>query len=166
MTIAIGQRGPELHAVQTASVVMRRTLRVGDGAPRRHDVHTAGTKKRLLLEAVIVHDLPVEQPGNGLQPDVGVWRNVHAATVCERRGPEAIEETPRSDQTFALYRQRANDCELSKRDRARRIRIELLVCGGDCLAGFGGDREVAHERFPSRRVYRTIKTAATSPTSS
>ena len=75
--LAIGQRGPELHAVQPSCVVGRRALGVGDRVTGRHDVHTAGAKHRLFAKAVVVDDLAFEQPCHRLQPHVRMRRNVH-----------------------------------------------------------------------------------------
>jgi hypothetical protein len=53
--------------------------------------------------------------------------DVHAATLRERRRPEAIEAAPRTNQTLALDRQRADGREFSQRDVSRRIRVEPLM---------------------------------------
>src|SRR5678815_4514778 len=149
MAVAVWKRGPELHAVQAARVVDRCPLCVRDGPPRRHDVHAAGTKECFLLQAVVVHDLAVEQPRDRLQTDVWMRSDVHAAALRERRWSEAIEEAPRSDESFALDRQCTDDGKLAERDLACGIRVELLVCGGDRFAGFGGDSGFAHGWAPA-----------------
>ena len=69
-------RHPELHAVQRSLVATRRLLGVRDAAPGGHEVELAGPDDLLGAEAVPVQDLAVEQPGDRLEPDVGMRPDV------------------------------------------------------------------------------------------
>ena len=92
-----GQRHPELDPVQHGRVVGRH-LGVGDAAPGRHQVQLAGLDQRMAADAVAVLDGATEQPAHGLQADVGVRRDDHAARLVHAVRPVVVEEAPGADQ--------------------------------------------------------------------
>jgi hypothetical protein len=106
VSVAIGQRGPELNSIQASCVVGRRSLGVGNGMTGGHHIDTTGAKNGFLPEAVIVHHFSFEQPRHRLQAHVRVGRHVHRHPLSERKRPEPIEKAPRADQAPPLDRQR------------------------------------------------------------
>src|SRR5688572_33056520 len=70
VTIAIGKCRPELHTIQPAGVVIRRSLRMRNGAPRRHAFPPPGPKTRSLLQPAVCTVPAVNHPGTGRRPVV------------------------------------------------------------------------------------------------
>ena len=140
MAITIGQGCPELDAAQTTGFVIWRAFGVRDRLTRGHHIHATRAQHRFLLQAVVVDDLAVEQPRHRLQSDVRMGSDVHASALTEGGRPKTIEETPRPDQPLALHRQRAHHGKLAETDLPHGKGFQLLLCGPECDAGFGGDR--------------------------
>ena len=85
-----GGRGlgdPQLHAVQVAAVGAGALLGVGDAPPGRHQVELAGHDDLLAAERVTVQRLALQEPGDGLQADVRMRGDVHAAGALTSAGP-------------------------------------------------------------------------------
>ena len=66
-----------------------------------------------------MHDLAVEQVGDGGKPDMRVRPHVDAVAGLEHRRPEMVEEDERPDHARAPRRQRAMHLEAAEIDRAR-----------------------------------------------
>src|SRR6185312_10730117 len=90
-------------------------------------------------EAVAMHDLALEQVGDGGEPDMRVRPHVHAGAAGEYRRTEMIEEDERPDHAALRRRQRAMHLEFAEIDRARhdhvRDRIARLRIAGDGILG-------------------------------
>src|SRR5687767_11605342 len=95
MARRVGQRDPELHAIQDARRTAGSLLGMRDGPARGHDIELAGDDQTLESEAVAMKDLAIEKPGHGLQPDVRMRRNVHRFSFREGQGTVTIEKAPR-----------------------------------------------------------------------
>ena len=79
------QSHPGLNAAQPRSGLAqrrRRTLRVHDAAAGGHPVQLARPDDLLEAEAVAVHDLALDQPGEGRQADVRM--RPHVDTLARR----------------------------------------------------------------------------------
>ena len=124
VSVAIGQRGPELHAIQPSRVVGGRSLGVRNRVAGRHDVHAAGAKHGFLAKAVVVDDLALEQPRDRLQPHVRMRRDVHRHPLGKREGAEPIEEAPRSDHAAPPHRKRPRDTQRAERDLVVLVLVE------------------------------------------
>ena len=72
-----------------------------------HQVELPGPDQLLRPEAVAVEDLTVEQPGDGLQPDVGMRSDVDPVLLGHERRPHVIHEAPRPDASPRPSRERA-----------------------------------------------------------
>jgi hypothetical protein len=140
VAIRVAERHPQLHAVQTPCVFARRLLGVRDAAARRHHVDPTGAQYRFLAKTVVVDDLAIEQPRDGLQSDVRVRRDVHRLSVGERERTKSIEKTPRADETLVLHRQRARDRQRAETQFAIGVGHQLVARGPECHARFGGYR--------------------------
>ena len=91
-----------------------------DAAARRHPVHFARLDRRRGAEAVAVHDLAVEQIGDGGEPDMRMRPHVEPVAGAELGRPEMVEEDERPDHARARRRQRAAHREaVAEIDRAR-----------------------------------------------
>src|SRR6516165_2107122 len=133
-------------------------LGMHDAAARCHPVHRAGADRHRGAERVAMHDLAVEQIGDGGEPDMRVRPHVDAVAGLEHRRAEMIEEDERSDHARASRRQRAMHLKAAEIDRARydQLRDGVARWGaaeGGVLAG-----EEAHGVTPSfsprqRRLY-------------
>ena len=130
---------PELDAIESPRVIARRLLGMRDPAPRRHDVYSPGTQHRFVAEAVVVNDFALEEPGDGLQPDVRVRRHIHRLAFVERQRAKAVEEAPRAHEAPILDRQRARNRQCAKVDVTSRIGVELTFDSAKRDALLGGD---------------------------
>ena len=100
----IGQRDPELHAVEAGGGI-RRDLGMLDAGPRRHQVHRARLNERHAADAVAVLDLARVEPTDGLEPGVRMRRHIHRAAPGHRVRAVAVDEAPGSDEAALLLRQ-------------------------------------------------------------
>jgi hypothetical protein len=80
------QSEPGLDAVQARlpREVLARAFRLHDATPGRHQVHLAGTDGLHEADAVVVDDLPLEQPSHGRETDVRVRPHLDALPRRER----------------------------------------------------------------------------------
>src|SRR5712671_4377395 len=78
-----------------------------DAAAGGHPVHRAGPDRDGGAEAVAVHDLAVEQVGDGGEPAVRMRAYVEAVAGLEHGRTEMIEEHERADHARLRRRQRA-----------------------------------------------------------
>src|SRR6266511_1368286 len=157
VAVPVGQRGPELDAVQRGGVVCRRLLGVGDRPPGGHQVELARADELPRAEAVAVQYLAGEQPAHRLQAGVRMRRYPHAGAPGEVFGAVVVQEAPGADHAAAAVGQGPGDghpARAAQRD----------VDGGQQVTdGFGGDGgtpaadgllgspvEVAHAISPNR----------------
>ena len=106
-------------------MVARRLFRVRDAAAGGHHVDAVGTQDRGVAKAVVVYDLALVQPGDGLKADVRVRCHIHRLPLGEGQRAEAVEETPRPDQSPIPDRQRPRNRQRAKVEITIRIRVEL-----------------------------------------
>ena len=78
-------------------MIGRGALGMNDAATRGHPVDLAWTDRGGGPEAVAMHDLAVEQEGDGGEADMGMRPHVDALAGAELRRPEVIEEDERPD---------------------------------------------------------------------
>ncbi len=107
--VSRGQRDPELNALERSFELLPRHLRVGDTRPRGHQVELPRLDQLMAAEAVVVQDLPCQQPGHGLQSGVRVGRHEHPARTIGRHRLRAVvvDEAPGADRADGPVRQRA-----------------------------------------------------------
>ena len=60
---------------------------VAEARAARHEVELSGHDDLFAAERVAVQRLALQEPGDGLQADVGVWGDVQAAGRAHKRGP-------------------------------------------------------------------------------
>ena len=90
-----------------------------DAAAGSHPVHRAGPDRHGGAEAVAVHDLAVEQVGDGGEPDMRVRAHVEAVAGTEFGRAHMIEEDERADHARLRRRQRAAHREVAEIGGAR-----------------------------------------------
>jgi len=100
----LGLGDPELDAV--AAIARLARLRVGDAPSRGHQVELARPDELLAAEAVRVEHLPREQPGDGLEADVGVGADLHGVGQLLVDRTEVVDEAPCADRPSLPPRQR------------------------------------------------------------
>ncbi len=135
--LRIRQRDPALEPMDglaVASMLGGRALGMHNSAPGRHPVHFARTNGRGASEAVAMHDLAVEEIGDGCKPDMGMRPHVDPLTGAEFGRAEMIEEDEGSDHAPARVRQRAAHGEMAEIDAARHDH-EIDGVGRRCVAG-------------------------------
>ena len=98
------------------AVVGRGALGMHDAAPGRHPVDGAGPDRQRGAEAVAMHDLAVEQIGDGGEPDMRMRPHVDAVAGLEHRRAEMVEEDERV-RPCASAPTAARDAPGSRRDR-------------------------------------------------
>ena len=81
-----------------------------------------------------MHDLAVEQEGDGGEPDMGMRPHVDALAGAELGRPEMVEEDERPDQAPLGVRERAAHREMADIDAARHHH-EVDGVGGLRVAG-------------------------------
>src|SRR5215510_10805336 len=96
------QGHPKLRPIQNAAVVTRCFFGMSNAVSRSHDVHAAGPNQTFVAETVMVNDLSFQQPGDGLKPDVRMWRNVHRLAFGKHVRAVPIEKAPGANQPFSL----------------------------------------------------------------
>ena len=112
------QRHPASAAVNGAAVAAQfgaGALGMDDAAPGRHPVDFARADRSDGAETVAVHDLAVEQIGDGREPDMRMRPHVEPGAGAEVRRPEIVEEDEGPDHARARRRQRAPHREASPR---------------------------------------------------
>ena len=103
--VGVGQRHPQLHAVQQVRVRHRGVLGVRDARPGGHQSESARLHQLVAAETVAVVDRALEQPADRLQPDVRVRRHLHARCGRDIVRPVVVDEAPRPDQAPPEVRQ-------------------------------------------------------------
>jgi hypothetical protein len=98
----LGQRNPQLDALQPAAVVAGGLLRVAHRVARGHQVELAGLDDLLGAEAVAVEHLTVREPGDGLQADMRVRSDIQATVLGDVGRAHVVGEAPGADGTPAL----------------------------------------------------------------
>ena len=128
------QRDPHLQAVDRLAVdapLRPRALGMHDAAAGGHPVDFARPDRHRGAETVAVHDLAVEQIGDGGKPDMRMRPHVEPVAGAEFRRSEMIEEDERADHARSRGRQRAAHREVAEIDRARHDhlsdRVALIV---------------------------------------
>jgi hypothetical protein len=114
---------------------------MNNAAARRHPVHLARPDRERGAEAVAMHDLAIEQIGDGREPDMRMRPHVEPGAGAEFSRAEMIEEDERSDHSRARRRQRAAHREaVAEVDRARHDHVgqritAIFVARDRVLAG-------------------------------
>ena len=85
-----------------------------DAAPGGHPVELAGPDRQLRAERVPVHDLAVEQIGDGRQADMGMRPHIHAGPEQELGRPHLVEEDEGADHLPLRRGQRAAHLEAAE----------------------------------------------------
>src|SRR4029077_18242996 len=97
--------------LSAAAIVGVSALGMHDAAAGGHPVDRAGPDRYRGAKTVAMHDLAVEQVGDGGKADVRGRPHVDAVTVLEHRRAEMVEENERPDHARAPRRQRAMHLE-------------------------------------------------------
>ena len=112
------KRHPSLDAMHRAAFGPRalEPFRMGDAAPRRHPIDLARANGLFAAQTVAVHDLAVEQIGDGGKADMRVRAYVHLARNARRKfhRTEMIEEDEGTDHLTFGERQDAAHLESSE----------------------------------------------------
>ena len=153
-----GGRGlgdPELDPLESSPVATGALLGVRDASAGGHQVELSCGDDLLGAERVAVERLAFEQPGDGLQADVGVRCDVQTVPLVDGGGPHVVEEAPGSDGSATSARKRPPYAEGA--DPALAALGDLDTCGDRMVGGVGdggsvggGDRS-AHDALGSSR---------------
>ena len=127
-TVAVWQRGPELYAVEPPAVVTRGLFRVGNAGARRHDIDPTRPEHAFAPKTVVVDHFAIKQPGDCLESDVWVRRDIDRMPVTECQRAEPVQKTPGAHQPAVPDRQHARDYERAKAYLPARVRFQLW-CG-------------------------------------
>src|SRR5467141_1751443 len=162
VTRLVGKGHPELNASEASALLGRRLLRVRDPPPRRHQVQHPGDGQSLEAEAVVMKQITFEQPGDGLEPNMGMRRHIHRLSGGEGNGAIGIEETPGSDRPSLTPGEEAPDRETAEVCQASRYSLQRRPggCFVDAQFDLCGRREIAH-RGTSLRTDDTPRVSAT-----
>ncbi len=106
VAVGVGEREPQLHAVQDGGL-RGRHLRVADAPATRHQIQFAGPHCGVGAQAVTVFDLAGEQPADGLEAGVRMRCDVHAAGDGDVVGAVVVREAPGADQRAGALREGA-----------------------------------------------------------
>src|SRR5580693_2825152 len=85
---------PELHAVHLAGGRLPGVFGVGDRASSRHQVELAGPDHLVVAEAVRMAGLALQEPRDGVQPDMGMRADRHPFGRGGWERSKSIEEAP------------------------------------------------------------------------
>src|SRR3989442_952095 len=97
LSLLVGKGHPKLNASEVSAILGRRLLRVRDPPTCGHEIEHTGAGRPLEPEAVVVEKTAFEQPGDGLQPDMGMRRDIHRLSEGEAHRSVGIQETPWTD---------------------------------------------------------------------
>jgi hypothetical protein len=109
MPFGLGQRDPQLEAVQHRRPARGRFFGVGDAPARRHQVQLTRPDQLPAVKAVPVQHQALEQPADGLQADVRMRRNPHAGTAADLVRSVMVEKAPGADGAQRPLRQQPAD---------------------------------------------------------
>ncbi|MGC4054768.1 MAG: hypothetical protein QM757_38480 [Paludibaculum sp.] len=84
----------------------------------------ARAQKGFGAETVVMDDLSGEQPGDGLQADVRMRRDVHGLLVGKAERAVAVEKAPRADHAALAHGQDAADAQVSEVGFVRRVSLQ------------------------------------------
>ena len=87
---------PQLHELLAAGDHPGHLLGVDHAVAGGHQVDLARPQQLLAAEAVAVHDLTLEHPGDGVEPGVGMGPDLHGA-VGGVDGAGVVDEAPGPD---------------------------------------------------------------------
>lgn len=93
-----------------------------------------------MAEAVVMYDFTMKKPRHRLQSHVRMWRDVHGLAFAERQRPEAVEETPRSDEASLLDGEGSRDRERPQTELTVRVGLNSCIVGAERCARFSRDR--------------------------
>src|ERR1700678_4080352 len=116
-----------------------------DAAAGRHPIDRAGTDRQRSAEAVAMHNLAVEQIGDGGKADMRVRPHVDAVARPEYRRPKVVEEDERPDHARTRRRQRAMHLEAAEIDGARYDQFGDGVARAGVTENWVLSRENAHD---------------------
>ena len=102
---------------------------MGNAVARRHQVQLTGPDQLLGAERVGVERLTVQQPGHGLEPDMGVGPDLHRVRLDFVAGKHHVDEAPGTNGAPALGRQDPHDTEISDLGDAALAHLDGVVAG-------------------------------------
>jgi len=108
-----------VQTLATGAMIGCGALGMHDAASGRHQVDVAGMDGRGAAEAVAMHDLAIEQKGDGGEPDMGMRPHVDALAGTELDRPEMVEEDEGPDHAPFDVGQGAADRKAAEIDAAR-----------------------------------------------
>src|SRR2546426_12083402 len=146
LSLLVGKGHPKLNASEVSAILGRRLLRVRDPPTCGHEIEHTGAGRPLEPEAVGVEKIAFEQPGDGLEPDMGMRRDIHRLSGGEGHGAVGIQEAPGSDRPSPTPGEEASDRETAEVGQASGYHLKDRLGGGfaDAQFGFGRRREIAH----------------------
>ncbi len=158
--VGVGEGDPELGAVQEAGVRPGALLGVGDRPAGGHQAQFARADGLETAGGVAVQHLALVEPADGLEPHVGVGRDLHAGLVGDVVGPVVVDEDPGADHPPAQVREQAADLgRFTELDAAGAEEFPYRL-GGDEPASAADGRdglaiEIAHaaQPIPVRRPW-------------
>jgi hypothetical protein len=111
-----------------------------DASARRHEIENSWRAQCLTTQAVVVNELSVEKPGDGLQAQVGMGGDVHRLVGRERERTVGIEEAPGPDKPPLAARQEVSDRQTAEITQPSWERLEGGRGSGFADARLGGSR--------------------------
>src|SRR5207302_9459896 len=97
VSLARGKSYPELQSAQSSGIQPGCFLGMRNTTAGGHEIQLPGIHESLATEAVVVNDLPFQQPRHCLQPDVRMRRHIHRFFGRKTEWTISIEKTPRPD---------------------------------------------------------------------
>src|SRR2546422_653113 len=146
LSLLVGKGHPKLNASEVSAILGRRLLRVRDPPTCGHEIEHTGAGRPLEPEAVVVEKTAFEQPGDGLQPDMGMRRDIHRLSEGEAHRSVGIQETPWTDRPSLTPGEEASDRETAEVSQPSGEDLKDRLGGGfaDAQFDFGRRREIAH----------------------
>ena len=93
---------------------------MGDAVAGRHQVDLTGANDLAVAQAVVVHHLSFQHPGEGLQRGVRVRAHAQAAARCKADRARVVEKAPGADGAALGLRQHAGDGRVGADDGGAR----------------------------------------------
>ena len=144
----VGQRDPELNAVQGRVVLGRRLLGVRDASPGRHQVELTRPDQLLGAQAVPVQHVPCQQPGDRLEADVRMRRHVHPGHAVDVHRAVVIDEAPGADAAAQPEGQHATHRHRTDAGIARLGQFKVIYFGNGVACHLHVRFDSAHRRTP------------------